>query len=177
MKHYIQLIGFDGNSYWKLFYIEVQDNKDIYYGIIRKKGVLSFSRHGSGIMHLKTRDIKVNMKKIMPELKATPITKITSRESLGTFCPINSRKKISEKEYKKYFSKNCKGVFLIDLRNFNGTMNIQPYLINPQSKESLINHNFNHNCQLYVYTASNPWVAFYILDVLPKEHMVFPEST
>jgi len=172
MKHYIQLIGFDGKSYWRLFYVEIYDNKDVYYGLIRKKVDLSFSRHGSGIVHIKSGKEKKRMEEIMPNFKLKkPLYDIDSNESLGgTFFPISSKEKISEEEYHQYFSKKCEGIFLIDLRNFKGTMNLQPFLINPNKKDFLITHDFKQGCQLYIYTASKPWVAFYILDVISKNN-------
>ena len=165
MKHYIQLIGFDGESYWRLFYVEIRDNKEVYYGLVRKKEQLSFSRHGSGIVNVKYGSVKRRIDELIPNLDKKPISEIVSGEALGTFCPTVSKIKISEEKYKQYVSKNCNGIFLIDLRNFNGTINIQPYLINPDKKEFLTTHSFDHNCQLYVYTASKPWVAFYILNI------------
>lgn len=168
MKHHIQLIGFDGENYWRLFYIEIRDDEEVYYGLIRKDYQFSFSRHGSGIINAKLGDKKVRVNKLFPEMKTKPIKEIKGLEGLGTFIPSNYKEKISEKEYKKYFSRKCNAIFLIDLRNFTGTLNIQPYLINPNKKELLMKREFKHECQLYLYTKSNPWVAFYILNVIPK---------
>jgi len=58
----------------------------------------------------------------------------------------------------------------MDLRNYDGTINIQPTIVNPDSKELIVTqHEFNHECQVFIYTASNPWVVFYILNVYPEK--------
>lgn len=167
MKHYIQLVGFDGTNYWRLFYIEVVDGKEIYYGLIHHKGEASFSRHGSVETHIKVGGETISMDKLFPELKSKPLSDLKNMESLGIF-NTQPKYKISEEEYRKYVSKKCNGLFLIDLRNFVGAMNFEPAIVNPKYGESIIRKNWYYDSQFYVYTASNPWVVIYIRNPYPK---------
>ena len=166
MKHYIQLIGFDGENYWRLFYVEIKDSKEVYYGIVSKIKQLSFSRHGTGRLNVKVGEEKTNLTEIIPSFKIKPLSDLKNIEHLGTFNPLLDKVKLTEEEYRKYVSKKCSGVFLIDLRNYDGTLNVQAAIVNPDYKESITkNYKFMHSCQVYIYTSSNPWVVFYILNV------------
>lgn len=164
MKHYIQLIGFDGENFWRLCYVEIKDNEEVYYGLVSKNTQLSFSRHGSGEFHM-----KVGEKKITSDLvkyKVKPLSELKTMEFLATLGPTNGKEKLSEAEYRKYVSKKSNALFLIDLRNFDGTLNVQVAIVNPTYKDSITNnYKFEHECQVYIYTSSNPWVVFYILNV------------
>lgn len=169
-KHRIQLIGFDGQSYWRLFFFEVIDQKEVYYGLVNKKTQLSFSRHGSGTINVKVGKERRVLAEFLPNLKTKPLHELDGIESLGTWCPVQNAEKLSENEYKKYVSKNCNATFLIDLRNFNGTLNVQPAIVPLNKKEQILSERkFDDECQIFVYTASNPWVVFYILNVKPKK--------
>lgn len=170
VKHYIQLVGFDGRDYWRLFYIEIRDSNEIYYGFVSKKMPLHFSRHGSGQLNVKVGKEKRKITDIMQTYKLKPLSDLNGMESLGTFSPLPDNKiKLSENEYKKYISKKCSGIFLIDLRNYDGTLNVQVAIVNPSYKDSITkNYLFGDDCQVYIYTSSNPWVVFYIWNVQPK---------
>lgn len=155
MKHHIEVLGFDGKDFWRLFFFEISKNKDIYLGLVSKNIDLHTSRHKSGKMHWKSTKYKFLYE--LPSRQS--IDNIESIEFLGTF---GLNKDEITKGAKKYYSKRIDGTFVIDLRNFKGTINIQPAIVNPNNAQPLIS---NLLCkQTYIYSKSTPWLVIYVLD-------------
>ncbi len=176
MKHIIRLIGFDGQKYWKLFKFVVNDSSDVYFCLSTLQNNLAFSRHGSGQFHQ-----KINGKRIsFPEKYSyfenrIPLASLKGIEYLGTFMPLQV-KELSEDHYRIYFQEQCNGIFLIDLRNFSANLNIQPFIIAKNYKGDLLKHPFNYDTQLYLYTASDPCVGFYALNVKEPKSPTSPST-
>jgi len=158
-KQKFKIFATDGENIWELFFIVQESKGDFYFGIdsLGLKG--KFSRHKSGKAHLKAI---INGETVyLDQGFRQKLSEFKGREQLIGISI--STDKFDRFRVKPYKGKKFDGSAFIDIRNYKGQFNINPFLIEPYRLE-LLNDlpTLYDNSQIIILTQSNPWIVLVI---------------
>jgi hypothetical protein len=151
----------DGKDIWEIFFIKQDKNGDFYFGgIYNGKMQVKSSRHVSGKYHTKSNDDTI----YMDHGERENLKVFTGFEALGRFSL--SPKNFNKSPFgKTYSGGKVTGSAFIDIRNYDKSININTFLLEPSKTERLFSVSDSmENGQLIIFTQTNPWIVLTVME-------------
>ncbi|MCD4781550.1 MAG: hypothetical protein K8S27_13535 [Candidatus Omnitrophica bacterium] len=159
MKKRFKVFVTDGEKIQQIFFINQTEAGDFYFGLTIKGLNSKFSRHQSGKTHLKVEDNRHDL------YESQKISEFRGIEHLPDFAITKDVLERLESGI-LYNGKKFDGSVFIDLRMYNNSIFVSPFLLEPDKMQMLANliESLLKNLQIIIFTQTEPWIVLTVYE-------------